>query len=231
MYAGEFPDPRSYDFPPWVLADEYFYDGSDIISFGNELSLNNLREAYRKGIFPWYVKGMPLPWFCPRKRAILRLADLHIPRSLEKIRRRSEFTFSIDKAFPSVIENCARVRRSDGYETWITAEFIERYTQLFDEGMAHSVEVRNANGELCGGLYGVDAGGVFCGESMFHLEPNASKLGLLFLMEHLKERGSDWIDIQVMTPHLKALGAQEISRQAFLMKLERTQELGLRLFE
>jgi len=96
--------------------------------------------------------------------------------------------------------------------------------------MAHSVETWNANGELAGGLYGIDAGGVFCGESMFYNEPNASKLALLFLIEHLRSRGSTWLDCQVMTPHMKVLGAREISRAAFLKMLADTQRSKLSLF-
>ena len=95
---------------------------------------------------------------------------------------------------------------------------------------AHSIEVRDAGGEIVGGVYGVDAGGVFCGESMFHTEPNTSKFALLHLIEHLRERGSTWLDVQVMTPHLKALGAKEIGRKQFLQKLRETQDLELDLF-
>jgi leucyl/phenylalanyl-tRNA--protein transferase len=96
--------------------------------------------------------------------------------------------------------------------------------------MAHSVEAWDARGNLAGGLFGVDAGGVFSGESMFYRAPNASKLAVLFLIEHLKERGSTWLDTEVITPHFKALGAKEIPRAVFLDKLETTQKLGLKLF-
>jgi leucyl/phenylalanyl-tRNA--protein transferase len=96
--------------------------------------------------------------------------------------------------------------------------------------MAPSVEVRDGAGEIVGGLYGVDAGGVFCGESMFHTQPNTSKFALLHLIEHLRERGSTWLDIQVMTPHMKALGAKEIGRREFLAKLKEEQHRDLTLF-
>ena len=96
--------------------------------------------------------------------------------------------------------------------------------------MAHSVEAWNADGDLVGGVYGVDAGGVFCGESMFHTETNASKLALLFLIDMLRERNVTWIDAQVMTPHIRALGAKEIRRNEFLRKLRETQGYGLKLF-
>jgi leucyl/phenylalanyl-tRNA--protein transferase len=114
--------------------------------------------------------------------------------------------------------------------TWITSDFEAVYNELHREGMAHSVEVWNPAGDLVGGLYGIDAGGVFCGESMFYKEPNASKLALLFLIDHLASRGSTWLDAQVMTPHMNALGAREISRKDFLTRLRQTQDLKLALF-
>ena len=226
-----FPDPQLHEFPEWVLFDEYFYYARDIVSFGDELTVDNLRRAYRLGIFPWHIDGLPLPWYCPEKRAILDFADIHIPKSLERAQRKQQFTFTIDTAFDCVIENCAHIVRSGEKGTWITPEFIRAYSELHEQGMAHSVEAWNADGDLVGGVYGVDAGGVFCGESMFHLEPNASKLALLFVIEHLRSRGSTWLDAQVMTPHIRALGAKEIRRKEFLRKLKETQGLGLKLFE
>jgi leucyl/phenylalanyl-tRNA---protein transferase len=225
-----FPDPQRHEFPEWVLFDEYFYYARDIVSFGEPLTLENLRTAYRLGVFPWHVDGLPLPWYCPEKRAILEFADLHVPRSLERARRKAAFTFTIDKAFKSVIESCAGVVRAGESGTWITPEFIRSYCELHAAGMGHSVEAWNETGELVGGVYGVDAGGVFCGESMFHTAANASKLALLFLIDHLKSRGATWIDAQVMTPHIRALGAKEIPRYEFLRKLKETQERELKLF-
>jgi leucyl/phenylalanyl-tRNA--protein transferase len=225
-----FPDPHTYDFPEWVLFGDYFYYSKDIVSFGDPLTAENLRRAYSLGIFPWHVEGLPLPWYCPDKRAILDFADLHIPRSLERARRRTELTFTIDKDFPNVIRNCAAVARKGEAGTWITGDFITQYSELFRSGEAHSVEAWDTEGNLVGGVYGVDAGGAFCGESMFHTVTNASKLALLFLIDHLKARGSTWLDAQVMTPHIKALGAKEIRRAEFLRKLKKTQSSGLKLF-
>lgn len=193
------------------------------------MTVENLRRAYRRGIFPWHIDHLPLPWFCPAQRAVLEFADLHVAKSLERERRKTRFEFTIDRAFSRVIENCARVKRNHEAGTWITDEFIRSYVELHQAGDAHSVEVWE-NKELVGGLYGVDAGGVFCGESMFHLRSNASKLALLFLIEHFQTRGATWLDAQVMTPHLAVLGAREISRNEFLTKLEQTQAKGLQLF-
>ncbi len=224
-----FPNPRYHQFSEWVLFGDYYYNARDIVGFGGELSIPNLRNAYRRGIFPWHVDGLPLPWYCPEKRAILEFDELHLPRSLRREWKKTTYQFTIDRDFPAVIENCARVRRSDGYGTWITSEFIRVFTEFHALGNAHSVEVWDAE-ELVGGLYGVDAGGVFCGESMFHLRPNASKFALLHLVEHLKSRGATWLDIQVMTPHFEVLGAKEIPRTQFLDKLEAAQKSGIQLF-
>ncbi len=225
-----FPDPHKYEFPEWVLFDDYFYYARDIVSFGDELTVENLRRAYRLGIFPWHVEGLPLPWYCPERRAILEFTDLHIPRSLERSRRKNLFTFTIDTDFKGVIERCSRAVRTGQSGTWITPEFIRAYTDLHSAGVAHSVEAWSTDGRLVGGVYGVDAGGMFCGESMFHTETDASKLSLLFLIDRLAERGATWIDAQVMTPHIKALGAKEIRRKEFLAKLRMTQDAGTELF-
>ena len=225
-----FPDPRTFEYPEWVRIGGYLYRSHDVVSFGAPLTVANVREAYLKGIFPWYTEGIPLPWHCPESRAILEFADLRVPRSLDKARRNSALTFTIDKDFAYVIRACSRAYRPRQRGTWITAEFERVFTDLHKRGMAHSVEAWNAEGQLAGGLYGVDAGGVFCGESMFFNEPNASKLSLLFLIDHLSKRGATWLDSQVMTPHMEVLGAKEISRNEFLDKLEQTHSLNLKLF-
>jgi leucyl/phenylalanyl-tRNA--protein transferase len=230
MSSINFPNPRAHQFTEWVQFGDYYYNTRDIIWFGGEMTIENLRNAYRKGIFPWEIEGLPLPWFCPAKRAILEFSELHIPRTLRKEQQKTKFTFTVDKAFPQVIKNCAEAKRAHESGTWITAEFIDSYTTFYQAGGAHSVEVWGEGGELIGGLYGVDAGGVFCGESMFHKASNASKLALLHLVEHLKLRGAAWLDVQVMTPHFKVLGAKEIRRAEFLDKLEQTQSLKLKLF-
>lgn len=229
MSAINFPNPAIFDFAEWISFGEYYYHARDIVYFGGEMSVENLHNAYRRGIFPWTIEGLPLPWFCPERRAILEFGDLHVPKSLRRVQRNNPFTFTLDKAFREVITICADIKRSHEEGTWITEDFIESYTELNSRGEAHSVEVWEDE-NLVGGLYGVDAGGVFCGESMFHYLPNASKLALLFLVEHLQTRGATWLDAQVMTPHLKMLGAKEIPRIIFLQKLQNMQMLNLNLF-
>jgi leucyl/phenylalanyl-tRNA--protein transferase len=219
--VSTFPDPRNYDFPDWVARGEYFYRAEDIVSFGEPLTPENVKEAYRKGIFPWNIEGIPLPWFCPKKRAILEFDDVHIGRNLAKERRRSRFTFTIDRDFDAVIRACAGSKREGQLGgTWITDDFVRVYSELHRQGIVHSVEAWDDQGNLAGGLYGVDAGGVFCGESMFYRQPNASKLALLFLIDHLRSRGSTWLDAQVMTDHMKALGAKDIDRRVVLVYLK-----------
>lgn len=211
------------------MIGDYFYKADDIIYFGGDLTTENLRNAYSKGIFPWTIEGLPLPWFCPEKRAILEFDDLHISRSLRRAINNKPYELTIDRAFSQVIKNCAGVFRPHEKGTWITPEFIEAYTQLHKEGLAHSAEAWE-NGVLVGAVYGVDCGGVFAGESMFHIRPNASKLALLHLIEHMRSRGATWMDIQVMTPHMEAFGAKEITRKVFLERLEAEQSRNLHLF-
>ena len=211
---SRFPDPR--------------YARGDVVAVGDDLRVDTLRDAYRHGIFPWPHERLPLPWFSPRRRTVLFFDELHVGRTLRRARR-GELRFSIDQAFADVIKACAAAPRGDDAGTWIEPEIIEAYTRLHRAGDAHSVEVWDGD-ELAGGLYGVDAGGVFTGESMFHRAPNASKLALLFLVDHLRERGVTWLDCQVTTAHMRALGAREISRARFLDMLAEAQARGLTLF-
>jgi leucyl/phenylalanyl-tRNA--protein transferase len=228
--ANAFPDPLTHDYADWVEVGDYLYSSRDVVAWGTPLTAENVREAYLKGIFPWNTEGLPLPWHCPERRAILEFADLRIPRSLEKERRKKEFTFTIDRDFSGVMRECALAYRPGQPGTWISPEFERVYGQLHRESMAHSVEAWDANGELVGGLYGIDAGGVFCGESMFYKRPNASKLALLHLIYHLRDRGSTWLDCQVMTPHMEMLGAKLIARPKFLRNLAHVQSSSLSLF-
>jgi leucyl/phenylalanyl-tRNA--protein transferase len=204
-----------------------------IVGFGGKLDPETLIEAYRNGVFPWPIEGLPLPWFCPNPRAILEFSDLHIPRSLQKARKLSNLRFTFDQSFPDVIRRCSKAPRPGQSGTWITPAMVKAYIRLHELGHAHSVEAWDGQ-RLVGGIYGVDCGGIFAGESMFHTTPNASKLALLFLIEHLRSRASEWMDIQQLTPHMKALGAKEISRDEFLKKLflaQQKRKKGHPLFE
>jgi leucyl/phenylalanyl-tRNA--protein transferase len=216
MALIHFPDPRSAS-----------VDG--IVAFGGSLSTTNLVRAYRRGIFPWPIDENLLPWCCPEERAILEFKDLYIPRRLTRLKRQMPFRFTIDQAFAEVIVACAKVKRKGESGTWITTQMMRAYCELHKQGYAHSVEAWEGD-TLVGGLYGVDAGGAFSGESMFCYRSNASKLALLYLIEHLQKRGLDWIDIQMITPHMEALGAKSIDRSEFLQKLSLALKREIALF-
>lgn len=211
MPAERFPDPLQAR--------------GDVVAVGDDLDVDTLIEAYGKGIFPWPMEELQLPWFSPRRRAILHFEEIHLSRSLQRAVRQNTFLFTIDRAFREVMKGCAETPRPGQDGTWIMPEILEAYGLLHDAGVAHSVEVWEAE-TLVGGIYGVDCGGAFTGESMFYRRPNASKLALLHLVDHLRSQGLDWLDIQVMTPHMGALGAREIARREFLAKLRAAQSVG-----
>jgi len=218
------PPTRLQVIPPQLAGN------AEVVGIGDDLSPETLLWAYTHGIFPWPIDGYPLLWFCPPLRAILDFDNLHVSERLARARRASKFTLTIDRAFDRVIAGCQLSLRPNQPGTWITPAMLSAYQNLHRLGYAHSVEVWDTDGALVGGLYGVSAGGVFCGESMFHAVSNASKFALLFLCEHLQMRGAGWLDIQMMTPHLAALGATEIPRNEFLDRLEQDQARGLELF-
>jgi len=200
--VSEFPDPRKAD-------------AEGLVAVGGDFSRARLLDAYRKGIFPWTVN--PITWWSPDPRGIIELDRLHISESLAKTLRRNKFTMTIDRAFRQVMEGCAAVAPGRE-ETWISKEFIEGYTALHEAGHAHSVECWHKD-ELAGGIYGVSVGGFFAGESMFHRVSDASKVALVHLVGHLKERGFTLFDIQTITPTTKGLGAMEVSRNDYLRRL------------
>ena len=201
----------------------------DIVAIGGNLEPETLIRAYESGVFPWPTDGLPLLWFCPRERAVLEFRSMHVSRSLTRARRRLPFRCTIDRSFDAVIQHCAEIPRADQDGTWITPEMIDGYRELHRRGIAHSIEVWDG-ARLVGGVYGVDAGGAFAAESMFHLESYASKIALLHLIDHLEGRGLEWLDIQVMTPHMEKMGAIEISRNDFLGRLDQEQSRGRVLF-
>lgn len=201
-----------------------------IVALGDDLEPETLREAYSRGIFPWPHPELPaIPWVCPDPRAVLEFDRLRPPRSLRQQSRKGRFRFTVDAAFSRVIEACASVPRPGRASTWITPPLRRAYERLHELGLAHSVEAWEGE-TLAGGLYGVAVDGVFGGESMFHRAPNASKLALLFLAQRLSARGARWMDIQMLTPHLEALGARELSRAEFLDLLAAEQARNLTLF-
>ena len=186
-----------------------------LVAVGGTLTAARLLEAYQGGIFPWYEEGQPVLWHSPDPRMVLRPRALCVNRSLRKVLRRGRFTVRMDTAFEAVIRACARVPREGQDGTWITPEMIDAYSELHTMGHAHSVEAWEGEG-LVGGLYGVSVGAIFCGESMFARESDASKVAFVYLVRQLEDWGFQLIDCQVYTEHLERFGAEEVRRTSFL---------------
>lgn len=215
----------------WAAPDPT--DELGLVALDYRLSPERLISAYQRGIFPWPdgTPFNPIPWVCPPHRAVLEFSALHLPKNLRRARRAlAHLSFTIDRAFEPVIRACASVPRPGQVGTWITPPMITAYVELHRRGYAHSVEAWDGS-NLVGGLYGVTAGGVFTGESMFHRITDVSKLCVLHLIEHLRSRGATWIDIQQLTPHFALLGAREIPRQQFLEMLAAEQRERRVLFD
>ncbi|HEX9998259.1 MAG TPA: leucyl/phenylalanyl-tRNA--protein transferase [Abditibacterium sp.] len=210
-------------FPPVEDADK---DG--FLCWGGRLSVETLRLAYRSGIFPWPSENTPILWFAPPKRAILHFDDFHVGSRLRRYARKNPFEIRVNTQFDAIMRECAAPRTGEN-GTWITPAMRRAYSALHRAGDAHSVEAWQG-GKLVGGLYGVSFGAYFCGESMFAREDNASKMALLWLVEHLKSRGASWIDCQMTTPHFAAFGAREIERAPFMEMLGVALEKDVSLF-
>ena len=204
------------DIPLFPPTEEAEADG--LLAVGGDLTKERLLAAYRQGIFPWYEVGQPILWWCPNPRLVLFPEELKVSRSLRKVLRKQEFEIRFDSSFENVIKACADVRTAQGKGTWIIPEMQQAYTELHQEGYAHSVESWLI-GELVGGLYGISLGQCFFGESMFSTVSDSSKAALVGLAEFSIQVGIKIIDCQMTTQHLLSLGAREIDRQSFLRKL------------
>lgn len=200
-------------FPPPHLANE---DG--LLAVGGDLSVQRLVLAYSIGIFPWPSPGFPLLWFSPNPRLVLYPQELRIGRSLRKRIRKQPYEIRFDTSFREVVERCAEAYRPGQHGTWITDEMVGAYVDLHEAGLAHSAEAY-LDGQLVGGLYGVSLGRVFCGESMFATQPDASKIAFVTLIAQLKRWGCQLVDCQVHTDHLARFGAREVPRGVFLEQL------------
>jgi len=199
-------------FPDPALAEE---DG--LLAIGGDLTVNRLLLAYQNGIFPWYSDDEPILWYSPHERFVLYPTDLKISKSMRQVMRSGKFTITFDTCFNDVVNACAAARREGQDGTWITDDMKAAYSLLHNKGHAHSVEVWE-NDVLVGGLYGVHAGDVFCGESMFSRVSNASKTALIWLCNTGLYQ---LIDCQVHTEHLESMGAQMISREEYIAILHK----------
>lgn len=208
-------DENNISFPPVEEADE-----EGLLLIGGKLTPANVLEAYKEGIFPWYNEDEPVLWWSPDPRFVLFPSELHISRSMQKLIKQQRFSFKTDTAFEDVISACKTTTRTGQNGTWITSDVEDVYTELFKLGYAHSAETWQ-NDELLGGMYGIQLGKVFFGESMFSHKSNASKFAFINFVQHLQSTGVELIDCQVYTPHVESLGARMIKRKEFTSLLKK----------
>lgn len=205
IFDGDFPDPE--------MADD-----EGLLAIGGNLSPEMLVKAYSIGAFPWYNEEDPILWWCPNPRLVLFPHEVKVSKSMQQLLKKKPFSYSVDACFDRVIEQCRELRALEG--TWISPEIIEAYTTMHQLGLAHSIEVWQED-ELVGGLYGIQLGKVFFGESMFSKVSNASKAALIYLCLHCMREGVELIDCQQSTQHLMSMGAREIPRKNFTALLEK----------
>jgi len=202
------------EFPPVSSANE-----EGLLAVGGDLSPERLLLAYQNGIFPWFNDDALILWWCPDPRMVLFPEKLYTSKSMRKVIREEQFTYTVNTCFDTILEHCAKVKRKGQEGTWITPKMKEAYNNLFTKGFVKSYEVWE-NQELVGGLYGIDMGHVFCGESMFSLVPNASKFAFIKMVEDLQQKKYVLIDCQVHTDHLESLGAELMPRNKFFEILQ-----------
>ncbi|NNC62380.1 MAG: leucyl/phenylalanyl-tRNA--protein transferase [Eudoraea sp.] len=201
-------------FPPVEMANP-----EGLLAVGGDLTPERLILAYRNGIFPWFNEDSLILWWCPDPRMVLFPSKVRISKSMRNTLNRGHFRITKDKAFEKVIHECAKAPRPGQQGTWITQKMIDAYIHLYKKGIAHSYEVWQGD-KLVGGLYGLDLGHIFCGESMFSKENNASKCALIHMCRELEKENYSLIDCQLHTPHLESLGAELIPRADYLSILK-----------
>ena len=201
-------------FPPVAQASR-----EGILAIGGDLSPARLQLAYKSGIFPWIEVGEPIVWWSPNPRMVLFLDDLIVTKSMRNVLNKQLFTVTFNEDFRAVVTHCQQAKRIGQSGTWITNDMVNAYCQLHKLGTAKSIEVWQ-NNQLVGGLYGVDLGHVFCGESMFSLVSNASKVAFITLVTHLKHENYALLDCQVYNNHLASLGCKTIARTEFMNILQ-----------
>lgn len=201
-------------FPPVATANQF-----GMVAIGGDLAVNRLILAYKSGIFPWYSDDEPIIWYSLNPRMVLFLKEFKMPKSLKSLLKKEIYTVTFNQNFEEVINQCKNITRPDQPNTWITDAMKNAYIEFHKAGYAKSVEVWKGD-ELVGGLYGVDLGNIFCGESMFSKESNASKIGLVYLVQKLKSENYQLIDCQMYTDYLASFGAREIPRNEFINYLK-----------
>lgn len=202
-----------------IFPDVETADPEGIVAIGGDLSPERLILAYRSGIFPWYNEGEPIIWYSPDPRMVLYPKKLKISKSMRSVLNSKKFKITYNQHFEEVVANCKTISRKDQPGTWITDEMQKAYVELHQMGIAKSVEVWQ-NKKLIGGLYGIDLGHIFCGESMFSKVSNASKTAFIHLVQKCESKNYKLIDCQVYNDHLASLGAEEILRKNFMKVLK-----------
>ncbi len=206
--------PKELIFPPVTLAHR-----NGILAIGGDLHPDRMLLAYQNGIFPWYNEDEPIVWFAPSKRMVLKPQEVYISKSMKKVLKSDTFKVTFNQNFEAVLHHCQTMYRPGQGGTWITQDYKDSLLQLREMGVAQSVEVWQDH-KLVGGLYGIDLGNVFTGESMFSLVSNASKVAFVYLCKKLESAQYDLLDCQVYNEHLASLGAYEIPRKVFMKYLK-----------
>lgn len=201
-------------FPPVATASN-----EGILAVGGDLEIERLILAYKSGIFPWFDNNDPILWWAPTKRMVVYPNQYIISKSNRNLLNQKKFEITFNKCFKAVVLHCQNIKRKGQQGTWISEEIVNKYCQLHEMGIAKSVEVWQ-NNELVGGLYGIDLGTIFCGESMFSILSNASKVAFISLINHLKINNYALLDCQVHNHYLEQLGAFEIDRTTFMDVLQ-----------
>jgi leucyl/phenylalanyl-tRNA--protein transferase len=200
----------------------------DIVRVTDFLDPHEVLEGYRKGVFPMgYMDSPVISWHLPEQRGVLPLDQFHISRSLAHTLKKARYEVTINQAFRQVMQACGTRGNAENVDTWITNDIVNVYTQLHQEGHAHSVEIW-VDGTLAGGTYGIHLGGAFFAESKFHTVRDMSKVALAHLVQHLQARGFALLDVQYWTPHLAQFGVVELDRNQYYARLRRALALDCR---
>ncbi len=208
-------DENNFDFPTLEMIND------NLVAVGGDFHPQRIINAYENGIFPWFIDEYNhIHWFSPQKRMVLYPNELKISKSLKRTIKNKGFIVKTNTNFEEVIKNCSNIKRKHEDETWIDDNFIQAYTNLFELGVAFSIETY-LDEKLVGGLYGIMINDIFCGESMFSLENNASKVAFYHLCKQSKQNEIKLIDCQVYNEHLASLGAREIPREEYFKLLKK----------
>lgn len=212
---------RLLDDQPNIFPDPHYGEEDGLIAIGGDLSPERLITAYNNGIFPWYgyKENEDIMWWCPLDRFVIFPEEIHISHSMRQLIKKGTYETTINQAFDKVIENCSKAdKRNEQVGAWLGNDMINAYKKMYELGLAASIEVWDKDGNLVGGLYGININNNFFGESMFSLVPNASKLALIYLAEQLKPFGGI-IDCQFETAHLLSMGGRHITYDEYMKYL------------